>query len=385
MDNPDLIVYKGSKSQTGIAFAKEFPKVEFLENEKSFEEIKNDMQFPQKAILPIWNSHEGEISLSNAFSMIFDSEALLYFLWPKEIEFCCYARGAPNFGVSKLISVKVAETQCSSFIEKHGYVFEPVASTNEAFKKFCDSKSFSAVLVPPGADKNNEFDVQSSNAANPVNFTTFSLLGSPDSGGWASSEWGGLFDMVDPKKSFFVAIDIPYSDELTDNQNELFDKLVENANSVEDIPRAIFVAKHDNDRCRVLIEASDEFAPSEILDEDGADDSIRIVPRAGFSSCDYSKRVNSFLKDKFVSIGNDFFRHTGSNSCFFSCPAFGVITHGFDVNVTKEIFLRMINKCFELMERIGASDEKSDAGLLYIKYRDKHLEFGVSFIDFYDL
>jgi len=382
MTSPELVVFKGKKSQTGLAFLEEFPGVSFLELPYTFKEIQARMSQPQRAVIPIWNSHEGEITLSNAYSMIFEEEARLYYLWPKYIQFQCLVREIKHAGKKDVISVKVAKTQCSEYIAKNNLVFIDGGDTTSSFKKFKDDESISAVLVPPGMDENNEFKVACDKAENPINFTTFSLLGSPDSVSWSEDAWDHLYNKTNPRSRVFVAIEMNYTDSLSEAQEELLNRLIDDAKKIEDIPKVIFVAKHNETKCRILIEAANEFAPNNILDEMGPHTEIKILPNAGHSAFVYSDRANKFLESYIGTKSADFIKHKGTQTCFFSCPALGIVTHGFDFDATEMVVYQMIKKYFDLLDSLGTTDKPSPAEALYTKYKDRYLDEGISCIVF---
>ena len=380
---PELIVYKGKSSQTGVSFCNEFPYVEVDESSLSFPQIEEKVSNDSiQAVLPIWNSHFGEINLSNALGMIFNEVARLYYLWPEMIIFECLSREPLN---KKLTSIKVVNQQCSRFMNKHGFILDPkegVASTVDAYEIFKKDDSFSAVLCAPGANK-DDFNVLSEDASNPINFTTFALLASPCSESWDNPEWGGLSEKIIPARKNYTAIEMSFSLPFSDSQEQLFDLFIDEAESIDDVPKVLFVSEYKGKNCRILIESQGEFASPEMLSDDGADDGISIIPNVGYSAEGYSGRANKFLHDRFDLEENDFIRHVGKDSYFFSCPALGIVTHGFNSQVTENIVRQLIKRCFELLNRgTKATDAQRQ---LYEKYLDDYMDKGLNFINFVDV
>lgn len=258
------------------------------------------------------------------------------------------------------------------------------SSTTKAYEKFKNDVSYEAVLCAPGSNE-DQFNVFCKNAANPINFTTFALLGSPDSSSWRDAEWGQLSDKVSKVNRVFTALQIPFNKTFTDSQEELFDSLIEDAVTIADVPKVLFVAKYDHSNCRLLIEAGEEFEPSAVLGEDGADEDISILTDVGRSAEKYSDRIKEFLSEYDILESNDFIRHKGTKTCFFACPALGIFTHGFETDVTEFIVLQLIKKCFNLLGRLDPNDTDEVAHALYEKYEKQYQEFGIDFIEFVDV
>ena len=203
MSEPKLIVYKGPSSQTGIAVREEFPNIDSQwENEsfwknKTFDRIK-DMLSSETilAVLPMWNSHKGELRFSYVLEMIFQKRVILCTLWPNPIVFECIAKQDIELkDIKKITSVHVAEEQCSQFLKKIGATFVPEESTPDAVESFKKDPEIQAALCAPGQNKNG-FNVLCSNAANPMNFTTFVLLGCLGSAKWSDNAWGSFYKNV---------------------------------------------------------------------------------------------------------------------------------------------------------------------------------------------
>lgn len=380
MSNTQLIVFKGHASQTGLAFTEEFANVPYQDTKYEFDEIRDLIKGGScQVALPIWNSHYGEIDISHALSMLFDELARLYMLWPKSIEFECITKEDNLPANIAAISVKVARIQCSEFVTQDNVTFTGVDSTTEAYELFKSQEEYNAALVAPGQNIDN-YKLYEADVSNPINFTTFALLASKDSGNWDVVDWGQLADRVTHIQKIFSGIQMPFSDQLSESQEELFDRLIDDAISIDDVPKVLFVSRHDDSKCRLILEADHEFVPTEILDEDGSDEYIRVLPDVGQSAEEYSKRIESFLQDKEYFKEADFLYHKGTHSCFFACPILGIITHGFD-DVLTEFFVRqMIRKCFELLDSGAPSTPEQRS--LFEKHKNSYYEHGIDFVSF---
>lgn len=393
----NLIVYKGKGSQTGIAVQKEFGN-EFdyknsitLSGEKtflvnlSFEDIREILQDESFiAVLPIWNSHEGEIDISFALRMLFENDVKLFHLWPKDIYFQCII----NDGVrtKDVVSVTVAEQQCSDFIQKKGLKFEGSKSTMDAYNNFkSNSTKYYAALIPPEMNVDG-FEILENSAQNPLNFTTFAFLskGSEDSA--FHEELASLGSQALPHSVYFYGLQMPLGNDFTEAQNILFDKFIEEAESIDSIPKAIFVADHsDGAECRIIFEINDpNISLYEVLDLEGKDESIRVIDDAGRASHSYSKRVMEHLKEKSdVVSSKDFVKHEGTKSCFFACPPLGILTHGFSIETTESIVKRMVATCFDLLiKQDFAKGQGTPESDFFDKYKSRFLHEGTEFVRF---
>lgn len=377
---PKLIVFKGPLSQTGVAFKSEFSDIVFDDNQLGFDEIHLEIQRESLiASLPIWNSHVGEIEISHALTMLFNEQARLYYLWPSRIIFECLIKNV-SCSSKNLISVKVAKQQCSDFIKKGNYNFIEKGSSVEAYEIFKADETILGVLSAPGANIDG-FKLLEKDAANPINFTTFGILGSYDSEKWSESDWGSLSKSVSPSNRIFTAIQMPLSNVLTESQEELFDSLVEDANSVHDIPKIIFVSRYEHSKCRLLIEGATNIPPY-VIGDSGADSDIKIITNIGNAKDDYSKKAYDLIEGILDISNMDFIEHLGVNTCFYACPALGIITHGFEKESTELIVRHLIKKHFELLSQLGMSDNPQDSEKLYLKYKEEFQMHGKDFIKF---
>ena len=156
MNNQELVVFKGKNSQTGQAFAREFPDVPFAERTESFDQIRDGIQKDKVlTALPVWNSHQGEIAKAKVIAMLFEDKARICRLWPQEIKFSCITR-SPTEGneIKTITSIIVAKTQCSLFLEQWHLTnerFFVAESTTDAYNDFhvnakCDAGF--ALLAP---------------------------------------------------------------------------------------------------------------------------------------------------------------------------------------------------------------------------------------------
>jgi hypothetical protein len=396
MPEPKLIVYEGPPSQTGLAVNKQFPDIDPQWKDKSvwkgmkFDDIKTALlNQPILAVLPMWNSHKGEIDISHAFEMIFEQLVRLHALWPKSIIFECVGKNEIKLeDVRKIVSVSVAAEQCSKFVQDLGAEFIPAQpnSTPAAYKIFKDNADIHAVLCAPGLNEDN-FKVLCKNASNPVNFTTFALLASLKSQAWDESAWGSLYDKLNPAKRVYFGVQMPMRNvAFSDDQKALFNELTAETDSIKDIPNILFVTKRSPDKCGLLIEAEHKTLPDDILTDEGYSTEIEVIQDIGGTNSKYSDTVYPLLSSEFYDhLKHDFIKHRSvkNYTCFFACPPLEIIMHGFEENVVEPVMRLLIDKYFELYNNgIRCTEIQKE---FFEKYNEEYLEHGMDFIKFVDI
>lgn len=382
MKNPSILVYKGSSSQTGLAARGEFPEIEVFGNKETFDEIAELLRTKAiLAVLPMWNSHEGEIIKARVLELLFDKKARLYRMWPKSIQFECLTRSTGT--IRTLISVAVAETQCSKFISEIGAVFIPVASTVEACEKFNTDTTIDALLCAPGQNK-AKFEMVKPDAANPLNFTTFGLLGGNLTEQWSEEEWGTLSTARKPRQGIYFGVQMPIRTLSSEDQEALLDALMGEARTFDEMPRVLFVTKRKPGLCGLLIEAQQDILTHDILTEQGYSEEITIVPNIGETNSPYALKVKELIGRLCPEYTNAFIRHRGKQTCFYACPPLDIVTHGFEEEVVEPVVRQIVNKCFELYDR-SAFTYTPAQGVFFEKYKPQYYERGKDFIEFQDI
>ena len=385
MPEPTVLAFKGAKSQTGLATRKEFPGVGLPAGEPTFTEIATALRTaPALGILPMWNSHEGEIKKLQALDLLFQRAARLFRLWPVSIRFECLSRRVSGDGkLNSLISVVVAETQCSAFIKTTGASFIARDSTVDAYREFRADDRIDAALCAPEQNTDG-FDVFCPDAANPLNFTTFALLGHVDSQKWLSDQWGSWEGRLFPTIGTFFGIEMSVSTvSLPEDQQQLLDDLTADADGINDIPKVLFVSRRREDSCGLLCEASGRGMDGDIVTEDGYSSKITVIPEIGVYNKRYSERAYEYLEQEHPTVlQHDFVRHIGTKTCFFACPPLQLITHGFEHAVVEPVVRRIVTKYFELyVNGMNCSDCQRE---FFERHRTAYLEQGPEFIVFHD-
>jgi prephenate dehydratase len=383
-----IVVFRGKRSsQAGLATRQRFPYLIFEGNKESFDEIititkKEDAL----GIMPIWNSHEGEIKDTKLFPELFDQNIHIYYLWPANIQFLCLRRKvSKGTRINSIISVKVARKQCSIYLRTQNITngtFFPEDSTPDAFDKFTRSNSYDAVLCTPDTVYDtNIFYEENKDVANPYNFTTFVILGNVHPNEWKNKQWGKLKKEVSPSQNNLIGVEMEIPGKtLTDEQNEFFDQIFEQSKDINSIPKAIFIWDRTSVDCGMLFETSKDISFFSAVTEEKMSERILVKDDLGETKGLYINEISQFIKGRFPRIlKGDFIKHIGEDSCFFACPTFNIMTHGFNEHVVEVIVRAVIFKCFELIDKKWPCTKEQIA---FFKKYEKEYRQGDQFISF---
>ena len=125
--------------------------IEVPKNDETFAALAERVQNEKILLaLPAWNSHAGEVTNSLAVELLMDGKATLHKLWPKKIEFECVMRVKNSRKIKTIISVNVAEAQCSAFIKRLKAQFINGGSTTKSYERFEQDHNIDATLCVPG-------------------------------------------------------------------------------------------------------------------------------------------------------------------------------------------------------------------------------------------
>jgi prephenate dehydratase len=354
MQNPTLIAFMGPNSQTGTAVREESARcnasIQVPDNRDDFATLATRVQQEEILLaLPVWNSHEGEITNSRVIELLMEGKATLHKFWPKTIEFECISR-VEKKRIRNIISVPVAKTQCSDFLKRIKAEFIDGGSTVQSYGRFVKDSNIDAVLCVPGTGETS-FRTITRNAANDVNFTTFAIIGNKTTSKW-KKEWGSLNKLCRPIVCSYAGVDLSlFSVSSTEDQTLFFNELTSFARSSEELPRIVFATRREPDRCGLIVESRLPRLPENILSEDGYASDIKIIPCIGGSPELYAQRVHAFLRQKFPkALRYPFVRHIGTKPCFFACPTLGILTHGYDITIVEPVVRRFIAKWFQMID-----------------------------------
>ena len=379
-----VLAYAGKTSQTGIATSDRFPGLCIEGGKESFEELLEIVtKEPSLSALPLWNSHLGEIKRKIALlllDMAFANKVKIQEFWPARIKFELVAKkGTGLKKVKNILIVFAAKSQCSNFLKK--FKFEERISTVDAYEDFLKDTRFDAVLCAPDQWDKDKCVKLKDDVSNFYNFTTFILLGNIDIEKCKGTKCEPLRKYATPKRFNITGVDMPLLvPTLTDEQQTFLDDLTKDANSIDDIPRIIFIFKREAGRCGILMESTLDIFSS-YHQEDGYLPDIIVRPDLGKSNKQYTEMTINLIKNEFPKFFSyDFIKHIGTQTCLYACRELNILVHGFDHDVVEAVVRRIINKYFELIDN-GLPCSASQKNF-FNKYKRKYYDSGAQFIDF---
>ena len=123
-----------------------------------------------------------------------------------------------------------------------------------------------------------------------------------------------------------------------------------------------------------------------ILTEDGYSAEIEVIQDIGKSHSAYTNKIYDFLNDEFATeIRHDFVRHSSldNDTCFFACPALGIMIHGFEDNIVEPVMKQIVDKYFKLYNNgIKCTETQKE---FFEKYNKEYIDHGMDFIKFVDI
>lgn len=362
----------GADSQTGVAVRKRYPQVT-ISSCATIPDVKDGLFASGKPhAVPIWNSHQGEISKADfVWNLIEEERIRLTDIWGQRIEFWLVKRSVPSATYGKIGSVVVAKTQCSNFLAETGAELAPEDLTTIAHNKFREGAEWDGALIAPGQGENETgFVVANKQTANPNNFTTFVTL---------SPAHMPLPKTTTPIWLSGVAMR-SFKDFLGETEQSFFETMFSSANELNEVPKLIFVFKRTA-KVGLLFEGTQLHSGDLLNAEEIESGDISVYEEAGIIDRHYTDELRDLFTKEFPElVQNDFILHSGVNACMFVCPALGIFTHGYEIDTVKPVFCFYISKLFELIDN-GASctDEQKQ---LFKRHQDAWQEKQSEFIEF---
>lgn len=373
MADNEFLVFKGAGSWTGQATIKQLgiDISPIIKNAASFEEVLDASNNKSMGVLPIWNIHEGEIKKvkfrkDDIIKYCYEHGVFFNGFWPHWIDFVSIGRtGHTETESMKITSVGVARTQCSAYIKELNLEFIDSDSTVDAAIKFIDDHTFNAYLGGAHQVTQDTQIIFRPQVSNPLNFTTFVMLGDASKINFDLAGWDGIKNQCMPKKCGFSIATMPrIIGNLSEDQHEFFGHLSSEANNLDQIPKVIFVSESEYGETIYLVL---EYATpnGEIFDLVTQSQEITLRAKAGESSLLYSETLKHHLAEREDTfLEKDFVRFNGEESCFYSCPKLNIFMHGFDSEITEQVFIKTIENHFKAYRNgIPASSPEQKAFL----------------------
>ena len=331
----------GKPSQTGTAVSERYEGVG-IEDCGLIEDIQGHLDKSAEIYysVPIWNSHQGEISkASYVWNLITEGKIKLFDIWAKKIEFWFVKKIEQKNEYKKIGSVAVAQTQCSDFLIKKGVELVSCPLTTVAYDLYKKGEKWDGVLVAPGqGDNEHGLEIVERETANPNNFTSFVTLSSMPISVESAT---GVY--------VFGASMSPLQNTLKDSEQSFFKNLLESAENLDGVPKLIFVFNRPS-KVGLLFEGA-RVSPGDLLDsEELNDEEVSIHEDVGVIQQGYSEQLKNLFASKFAGLSEDkFILHSGKNACLFACPPLGIYTHGYEVHAVEPVFRFYIGRLFSLI------------------------------------
>jgi prephenate dehydratase len=363
MNFTKIICPGGKESQTGTAVKARYRGLN-IGSCTNITEVESLLPLSDELYaVPIWNSHQGEIGLSEfIWNNIERSGIKIIDLWAQTIDFWLVVKTGPLTNYGKIASVGVAQTQCSKFLDSIesdtvGFNFPLTTIAFDAFKKGAE---VDGVLVAPGQGEEEGYTVSEKQTANNFNFTSFVLLTASDS----EYSWQGQ------ASSWLTGVTLGNlsGEALDDDQASFFEEMFRESIELSDIPKLVFVFKR-TDKVGLLFEGEPFTAGHYLTSEQIELEDIIVHEEVGELKKAYTEELATLLAHEHSGIlSEDFIVHKGSKTFLFSCPALGIFTHGFDDKTVEPVVRFYIDKVFEFIDNGG---EASDSQENFFKKHEK--------------
>lgn len=336
----------GSASQTGSAVKERYPDAK-ISNCGLITDVKEKLLDGEtdSYVIPIWNSHEGEVEKAIFFWDLIEQEKIkVTDLWVKQIEFWFVTREPQQYPLcGKIGSVFVAKTQCSGFFESKNAELVKRDLTTVAFDEYRKGAEWDGVLVAPGqgADEYG-YIVSDKQTANPNNFTTFVKIVRSD---------GVQLETTNNTNTRITGVTMrPFETSLGETERSFFDEMFNFITDLNQMPRLIFAFKRTS-KVGLLFEGASLCITDLLNEEEIESGNISMYEKAGSVFNLYTEELSDLFNKKFPALGNDdFIIHQGINTCLFACPPLGLYTHGYEVETVEPVVRFYINKIFELID-----------------------------------
>jgi len=333
----------GSDSQTGVATRERYPTVS-ISNCGKIPDVPPLLPMqPGPYIIPIWNSHQGEVKAAEyVWDHIEKANIHITDAWAQPIEFWFVRKAGQATNYQKIGSVVVASTQCSAFLEGRNAKLDPCDLTTTAFDKYRAGAEWDGVLVAPGQGKDDlAYEVVATSTANPNNFTSFVRFVAART---AAANVVGA-------RSFLTGVTMPaFGASLGDAEQSFFEELVAMITNLANIPRLIFVFRRTS-KVGLLFEG-EQLRVADLVDaEELESGNIAVHEQVGATERCYGDELSTLCARSFPAlVGSDFVLHRGKSTCLFTCAPLGLFTHGYEAETVEPVIRFYISKLFQLWD-----------------------------------
>ncbi|TGM87904.1 prephenate dehydratase domain-containing protein [Leptospira licerasiae] len=362
----NLLRFQGAQSQTGIALSNSFPGCNVDSDVRTFEEIWDLIEDESKEVLvplPAWNSYVGEIGISKCLNLVFEEKCRIVSAFANYINFVLVSRVEKPKSV---VGVKVCAKQCSAVIAEKDLKFIPVNGSDDAKNEFISNKDIEAIFCTkdqlPLVEKGNLCIAQ--NAENNFNFTVFLIVSnSPEIVANNLKSKLGIESEVNFIYQYQSLIITGGRAKIEGTILNYYRKYIENHSNIKNfnfknLPTLLFVSERQEDRIGLLFQVPKDNAIDIEIDRELEEDFENVKKFIFDRGEDFNSNYEIISKEikKHYEINNKtgVFELKSEKPCLFYSESFEQVLFGFDYELTKGIFkgilrsLAFISMEFEL-------------------------------------
>lgn len=287
-------------------------------------------------VVPLWNSNTGVINMEQVTktTSVFRGDAgYIRDLWPHEILFRLAIPDGSLTKNSRLFSVKVAEFQCSRYLNKNGILndkrFEGLLTTTAAMAEFlAKRKKGDGILCAESLLLQNGLVPLADTVTNPYNMTVFAIIKNlPQKQKSPSKFFLGCF--TTPIEGHELPVEfLDYYERLAARLSKRDDLDI-----VASLPKIIFIVRDEKGKALMLLEMQSESKNGADWEPPDVETSIQVT-EVGALQQSYVLEVAELMNNRFACGDYCFY---GSKGCYvWACPHLKISVHGYDKDLVVE-------------------------------------------------
>lgn len=357
-------IFAGVGSQTAIASKIRFPDIGDDQIIKvNWEDLQKIQQSNEEfhCIYPIWNCNQGYIAAAKLENTIFEyltaQNISISDIWPKNIQFSSAYKSKNINNSKKVISVMVAKLQCSDWLLRMNKFdedsFHSEDSTAEAVKVYLENpEEFHSVLCTVDQIGINHLKEIENNIQNKFNYTTFIRT--------------NLFkEENNTYNTFLYTLTISTSlKEISLVLSSLIESLVDEAESIESIPRIPFIINLGADLDGVIFEVNnynsentnvnfESIIESLEFARDEMDEELNFIGNIGNLQTSFNDEVEKFHEAnidpekyfvKYVAPSPEI--EENKKATLYAVPGFKIYIHGYGETIVKKVAIQYIKTIY---------------------------------------
>jgi prephenate dehydratase len=323
-----------------------------------------DKQIPvdDSAVVPLWNSNTGTVDMdrqTKTAELFLGKGGIIQDLWPQDIIFKLFLKGIAITPETKIFSVEVAKSQCSTFLNRNGLLtndrFKGKPTTTHAAKIFLqDGGPFDGLLCGEQLLQAYHLTPLEKQVTNPNNYTLFSTFNKIPipSQGIHKISLGCVVVSLDGNE--LPTEFIRYYKELVS-----MDEITESPNVLNAIPKILFILRYEESKALVLLEMdAGDYDKSPWPQPDIDSENIELVRLEFYDQVGrvpklFTQSVSTLFRDCFMEQKQYVFY--GYGDCYlWICPDLNIAVQGFNKELVRESAKTQVLHLLDLMDAGGA-------------------------------